>query len=256
MDTVHTDLNAMNNESFRISDRHLVKDWKCEQFFGEWIPGRNSYGRGFLNSEEYWLNPQFKLKIPKIRNQDTTSLIVSLMQTDSFKRRLQSADPTDRCLEAICFKIFLIKEGTNPNENNIYNDESLEYIDRASHYCHYRDVSERFELKPNSYIIIPSLYEKNLKAKFLLRCFYETESSEITRNSKPKPLLLKSSNKISPTTVHNQQQNIYDNFEQRNSTYFSDKETTVLNAEPVIMTRNHSNNEKTDSDCSAVCSIL
>jgi hypothetical protein len=97
------------------------------------------------------------------------------MQTEAAKKRLDTDGSYEKSLEAICFKIFSIRQGAKPDSNMRYNQQSLEIFEKVSSYYYQRDVTKRFELKPGTYVVVASLFEKNKSSKFLLRYFFETE---------------------------------------------------------------------------------
>ena len=133
--------------------------------------------------DDYWLNPQYIIEIPALKTKPTISVIISLLQTESARKRLENDGTYEKSMEAISYKIYSIRSGEKPDPNNKYSANSLEKIDQISSYYYQRDVTKRFELNPGTYVLIPSMFEKNKNMKFLLRYFYEAESSEVS--SKP-----------------------------------------------------------------------
>lgn len=50
---------------------------------------------------------------------------------------------------------------------------NLKRVGSSGSYMNKREVSERFNLNPGEYIIVPSTYDEDIEANFLLRVFSE-----------------------------------------------------------------------------------
>ena len=125
-----------------------------------------------------WLNLDNK-------NDDKVSLIVFLMQTDDIvARRTETNGMYIGSNYAINFGLFKIK--ANVPEGNAYTSEQLDKVgDACESYLPHKSISARFNLEPGNYVIIPSMFDKDKAAKFLLRTFMEgTAQSKIVKYTK------------------------------------------------------------------------
>ncbi len=59
------------------------------------------------------------------------------------------------------------------NSRTKFHASQLERIGGSGGYINSREVTMRFKLKPGYYLIIPSTYDKNRDAEFMLRVFTE-----------------------------------------------------------------------------------
>ncbi|KAG8123604.1 hypothetical protein E2320_019027, partial [Naja naja] len=119
--------------------------WEVSIHQGSWVRGATAGGcRNFI--ETFWTNPQFKLQLTeKDEGQDECTFVAALMQKNRRKLRKLGA-----ALLSIGYAIY----------------ESKSYINL-------REVSDRFELPPGDYIIVPTTYEPQQEADFCLRVFSE-----------------------------------------------------------------------------------
>lgn len=50
-------------------------------------------------------------------------------------------------------------------------------VAKSKSYVNLREVTERMQLKPGEYVIIPSTFDPNLESDFILRIFTEKKST-------------------------------------------------------------------------------
>ncbi len=96
--------------------------------------------------------------------------------------------------EASYFSIYKIinPKVDNKSSNKKYLDKDLREVANSGTYLYQREVSKRFELPADEYVIIPSLFKMNVKMKFVLRMYIETsladvKITELNKNFKKKP---------------------------------------------------------------------
>ena len=177
IDTVYTDLNGMPGTDFTKANLKVNK-WNAMQFSGEFVAGKNSGGCGNEDPAAYWTNPQHQIQVPKIRSNQNVSVIISLLQTETVRKRQETDGSYENAFEALSFRIYSIRAGEKPDSKNRYAAQSLELVDKISSYIYQRDVTQRFDLKPNTYVLIPSLFDRNKNMKYILRYFHELDESE------------------------------------------------------------------------------
>uniref|UniRef100_A0A673LRA7 Calpain-1 catalytic subunit n=1 Tax=Sinocyclocheilus rhinocerous TaxID=307959 RepID=A0A673LRA7_9TELE len=145
-----------------------VKKWSTSLYQGEWRRGSTAGGcRNFPAT--FWINPQFKvtLKHPDSPGQSDCSFLVALMQKDRRKKRREGQD-----METIGFAIyeFVGKSGVHLKRDFFLTNASSA---RSELFINLREVSSRFQLPAGEYIIVPSTFEPQKEADFVLRVFSE-----------------------------------------------------------------------------------
>ncbi|KAF7706639.1 calpain-1 catalytic subunit [Silurus meridionalis] len=157
-----------------------VKKWSTSHYQGEWRRGSTAGGcRNYPAT--YWLNPQFKinLKHPDTAGQDKCTFLVALMQKDRRKQRKEGKD-----METIGFAIYEVpQEYAGQSGVHLKRDFFLTHGSsaRSELFINLREVSTRFALPSGEYIIVPSTFEPQKEADFVLRVFSEkpAESEEL-----------------------------------------------------------------------------
>uniref|UniRef100_A0A9J8AAR9 Calpain-1 catalytic subunit n=2 Tax=Cyprinus carpio TaxID=7962 RepID=A0A9J8AAR9_CYPCA len=148
-----------------------VKKWSTSLYQGEWRRGSTAGGcRNFPAT--FWINPQFKvtLKHPDSPGQSDCSFLVALMQKDRRKKRREGQD-----METIGFAIyeFVGKSSVHLKREFFLTNASSA---RSELFINLREVSSRFRLPAGEYIIVPSTFEPQKEADFVLRVFSEKPS--------------------------------------------------------------------------------
>ncbi|KAG5855004.1 calpain-9 [Anguilla anguilla] len=146
-----------------------ARKWEVSMLEGSWIRGSTAGGcRNFIDT--FWTNPQFKLKLEDADDDDDQcSVIVALMQKNRRKLRCEGLD-----LEAIGFAIYQA-----PNDEDHLDKDFFRYNGsqaRSRTYINMREISERFELPPGNYLLVPTTFQPHHEADFMLRIFSETKA--------------------------------------------------------------------------------
>uniref|UniRef100_A0A7N6BF22 Calpain-1 catalytic subunit n=1 Tax=Anabas testudineus TaxID=64144 RepID=A0A7N6BF22_ANATE len=156
-----------------------LKKWSTSLYQGEWRRGSTAGGcRNFPTS--FWLNPQFKIALqhPDSPSKPDCSFLVALMQKDRRKKRREGQD-----METIGFAVYEVSGGQSGV--HLKRDFFLSHASsaRSELFINLREVSSRLRLPVGEYIIVPSTFEPNKEADFVLRVFSEKElDDKITAN--------------------------------------------------------------------------
>uniref|UniRef100_A0A667WJR7 Calpain-1 catalytic subunit n=1 Tax=Myripristis murdjan TaxID=586833 RepID=A0A667WJR7_9TELE len=156
-----------------------MKKWSTSLFQGEWRRGSTAGGcRNYPAT--FWINPQFKIALqhPDTAGQSDCSFLVALMQKDRRKKRREGKD-----METIGFAIY---EYTGRSGVHLKRDFFLTHGSsaRSELFINLREVSSRFRLPAGEYIVVPSTFEPQKEADFVLRVFSEkpANSEELDDN--------------------------------------------------------------------------
>ncbi|KAK7945702.1 hypothetical protein WMY93_001430 [Mugilogobius chulae] len=143
------------------------------QLAGEWIKGYSAGGS--RNSNSYCTNPKYWLKV-----RERGEVLISLLQHKN--RRMDKSVQKlfeDLCInkhqhyQAIALHIWKV-------ENRRFNmSRVLSSVPFASTHCHAydREVVLHQELEPGYYLMIPSTYQPQIEAQFLIRVFSSSSTS-------------------------------------------------------------------------------
>uniref|UniRef100_A0A8D8V3P1 Calpain-A n=1 Tax=Cacopsylla melanoneura TaxID=428564 RepID=A0A8D8V3P1_9HEMI len=151
------------------------KKWEMSVYEGEWVRGVTAGGcRNYL--ETFWCNPQFKITLTEVDENDEDgkcTVIIALMQKNRRAQRKAGAE----CL-TIGFAVYQIEDPDNvptPLDLNFFKYNAS--CARAPSFINLREVSCRFKLPPGVYCIVPSTFESNEEAEFILRVFSEHKNN-------------------------------------------------------------------------------
>uniref|UniRef100_A0A3P8TLK5 Zgc:136872 n=1 Tax=Amphiprion percula TaxID=161767 RepID=A0A3P8TLK5_AMPPE len=136
--------------------------WKTSMHEGRWVAGTTA-GGCMNNRESFWTNPQYRVKIcgEYSGKEGEKNMLVSLMQKpDKRNRRLVQNLHIGFSMIELAHQ----KQGKFP---------ALFFSSRApvvqtKTYMNAREVIEFFLLKPGEYLIVPSTFNRNETASFLL----------------------------------------------------------------------------------------
>uniref|UniRef100_A0A8C4UJV3 Calpain-3 n=1 Tax=Falco tinnunculus TaxID=100819 RepID=A0A8C4UJV3_FALTI len=152
-----------------------LQTWTVSVNEGRWVRGCSAGGcRNYPDT--FWTNPQYRLKLLEEDDDPedeevVCSFLVALMQKNRRKERKLGAN-----LYTIGFAIYEVPmHGTKHHLQKdffLYNASKA----RSKTYINMREISERFRLPPNEYVIIPSTYEPHQEGEFILRVFSEKRS--------------------------------------------------------------------------------
>uniref|UniRef100_A0A3B3TAE2 Calpain-1 catalytic subunit n=1 Tax=Paramormyrops kingsleyae TaxID=1676925 RepID=A0A3B3TAE2_9TELE len=171
-----------------------LKKWSTSLFQGQWRRGSTAGGcRNFPAS--FWINPQFKLKLqhPDSASTSDCSFLVALMQKDRRQKRKEGKD-----METIGFAIYEARVSCiGMSAVHLKQEFFLTNASRARSelFINLREVSSRLCLPSGEYIVVPSTFEPNKEADFVLRVFSEKPANsehmdhEIEANLPPEPQL-------------------------------------------------------------------
>ncbi|KAK4473414.1 hypothetical protein MN116_002786 [Schistosoma mekongi] len=140
-------------------------------FSGQWQRNVNA-GGCISNRTTYWTNPQFRITVkdPDPDDDDNKcSILVGLMQKDIRKQ----FGPE---FHSIGFMVYEIPD----EQSTIMSQEQLSMktpISKAQ-FRNTREVTAQFRGKPGAYVIIPSTFDPNIEAKFILRVYTQVANSE------------------------------------------------------------------------------
>ncbi|CAL8099025.1 unnamed protein product [Calicophoron daubneyi] len=149
---------------------------------GSWIPRVSAGGcRNYL--ETFWINPQYRVVVvdPDEGDDDQMgTMIVGLMQKNRRRLRKQGTD-----LLTIGYAIYELPEnqkGTLGLDFFKYNASKA----RSPAFINLREVCGRHRLLPGHYMIVPSTFQPNEEAEFMLRIFSEKpqKSEELDEETK------------------------------------------------------------------------
>uniref|UniRef100_A0A8C9XLV2 Calpain-1 catalytic subunit n=1 Tax=Sander lucioperca TaxID=283035 RepID=A0A8C9XLV2_SANLU len=151
-------------------DNSQLKKWSTSVYSGEWRRGSTAGGcRNFPAT--FWLNPQFKITLqhPDSGHSDC-SFLVGLMQKDRRKKRREGED-----METIGFALYEVSCAPTNAAFHLKRDFFLTHASsaRSETFINLREVSSRLKLPPGEYIVVPSTFEPNKEANFVLRVFSE-----------------------------------------------------------------------------------
>eukprot|EP00064_Thunnus_orientalis_P006359 superscaffoldBa00000658_g6376 len=133
--------------------------WKTSSYEGRWVAGTTA-GGCMNNLESFWTNPQYRVNIDELfsecaEKQGEKNMLVSLMQ---------KPDKRNRALVQnlhIGFTSFFSRN--RPVAQN-------------KTYMNAREVMEFFTLKPGEYLIVPSTFNANETASFILTILSKAET--------------------------------------------------------------------------------
>uniref|UniRef100_A0A8C9U6W0 Calpain 1, (mu/I) large subunit b n=1 Tax=Scleropages formosus TaxID=113540 RepID=A0A8C9U6W0_SCLFO len=146
--------------------KNTTSFWNTVKFDGTWRRGSTAGGcRNHPNT--FWINPQFKITLLEEDddpedNDVACSFLVALMQKDRRRYRKQGQD-----MHTIGFAIY---EGLHLKKDFFLKHSSCA---RSETFINLREVSARLHLPPGEYLVVPSTFEPNKEADFVLRVFTE-----------------------------------------------------------------------------------
>ncbi|CAF1441895.1 unnamed protein product, partial [Rotaria sp. Silwood1] len=140
---------------------------------------------------KYWSNPQYLIQLEYIDGnveEKWCTMIIALMFKDERQRMLSGEEPV-----LIAFDVCKVKNDadirTHIEEHQKFYMTHLDYVGSSGKYTPYRSVSQRFKVRPGTYIIIPNTFECDTGGEYFLRIFTEKEvvqtvTVELTINKK------------------------------------------------------------------------
>ncbi|XP_078483722.1 calpain-9-like isoform X2 [Ciona intestinalis] len=182
----YTKLEICNLGPDAVEDDDVSTQWITSLHEGRWTRGCTAGGcRNFPDT--FWVNPQFRLILEEEDDDPEDdvvgcSFILSLMQKNRRKQKVKGQG-----LLTIGFALYKLKESVAPNQTLkkdffLYNQS----VARSKNFINLRENSQRFKLPPGEYCIVPSTFQPNEEADFVLRIYTEkrAETGEIDEETK------------------------------------------------------------------------
>ncbi|KAM4541635.1 calpain-1 catalytic subunit-like [Odontesthes bonariensis] len=146
--------------------------WKMCTYEGRWVAGTTA-GGSLNNRDSFWTNPQYRIKITSdSSNTKTKNILVTLMQKpDKRNRRLVKN-------LHIGFSIFKLTK-QHKEQNGKFPASFFKFqapVALTKTYLNAREVMELLFLKPGEYLIVPSTFNPNETASFILTIHSRTET--------------------------------------------------------------------------------
>jgi calpain len=151
--------------------------WAVRSFDGIWRRGQTAGGcRNYLRT--FAMNPQYHIKLRDADpndDDDLCTLIIGVLQ--KYRRELKSHGVETL---AIGFALYEIRGGVRRKLDTEF-FANTKSCGRSPAFINLREVTGRFRVPPGEYVIIPSTYEPNEEADFMLRIFTNgiIESNEL-----------------------------------------------------------------------------
>ncbi|XP_067876292.1 calpain-9 [Heterodontus francisci] len=160
-------------------DEDTFHKWAVATFEGSWMKGCTAGGcRNFQDT--FWINPQYKIKLLEADEEQQDgecSFMVAVMQKNRRKLRKEGAT-----LLTIGFAIYQAENGIDhlPKEFFRFNASKA----KSKTYINIRENSQRFKLPPGEYVIVPTTFQPEEEADFLIRIFSEKETENLELGDK------------------------------------------------------------------------
>lgn len=144
----------------------------CHSFSGKWKRGVTGGGRPSCK-ETHWLNPQYKLTLSHTDN-DSNNICTVIVQLEQ------------KCIRMARYKLqnfvdmgFVLYKCTNDYSLPLPKEffQSQMFVARCDYFSNDRVLCKRFILEPGTYVIIPSTYEADVEASFVLKVLTEKDNS-------------------------------------------------------------------------------
>jgi calpain len=151
--------------------------WAVRSFDGIWRRGQTAGGcRNYLRT--FAMNPQYHIKLRDADpndDDDLCTLIIGVLQ--KYRRELKSHGVETL---AIGFALYEIRGGVRRKLDTEF-FANTKSCGRSPAFINLREVTGRFRVPPGEYVIVPSTYEPNEEADFMLRIFTNgiIESNEL-----------------------------------------------------------------------------
>lgn len=144
---------------------------------GAWKRRLNAGGcRNYIDT--FWTNPQFRVQVVDPDDEDDDNkgtIIVGLMQMNVRKRMKEGAE-----LHTIGYTIYRLEDpNVGPLDIKFFKYNAS--VAKSPAFINTREVCGRHKLVPGTYCIVPSTFEPDQEAEFMLRIFSEkpNESGEL-----------------------------------------------------------------------------
>jgi len=148
---VHIDLSAF----FYDKDLAMqISSWETILFESAWINGKNAGGSGSKVIDNFWKNPQFLIHIlNESARGNQISLIVSLIQTEQTRKRLETDGTYQNSNEAISFRLYKVLTKPTISHSKFEKTNLKEAGDMGS-YVKQREFSKKFTVLPGGLLYV------------------------------------------------------------------------------------------------------
>jgi calpain len=140
--------------------------WAVNSHDGSWRQGSTAGGcRNFLKT--FANNPQYRIQLTDSDpndDDDLCTLIIGVMQ--KYRRELKSHGVENL---AIGFAIYEVKGVSGKLDTEFF--ANTKSCGRSPAFINLREVTGRFRVPPGEYVVVPTTYEPNQEADFMLRIF-------------------------------------------------------------------------------------
>lgn len=155
------------SEIYEMTGIHEVPNsWATKTFDGAWIRNRTAGGcRNYIST--FASNPQYRVRLidpDPDDDDDLCTVIFAVMQ--KYRRNLKAAGLDN---VPIGFAVYDAGDYSGRLPTEFFRTNRT--VMRSALFINLREVSGRFRVPPGNYVIIPSTYDPNEEAEFMLRIF-------------------------------------------------------------------------------------
>ncbi|XP_069544249.1 calpain-1 catalytic subunit-like [Brachyistius frenatus] len=147
--------------------------WKTSMYEGRWVAGTTA-GGCMNNRDSYWTNPQYRVKVcgESSQRNEGKNMLVSLMQKHDKRNRHMVQNLH------IGFFIFELTEKDKTQRGKFPASFFRTHapVVKTEIFLNAREVMEFFVLKPAEYLIVPSTFDANETASFILTIYSRAET--------------------------------------------------------------------------------
>ncbi|XP_076604936.1 calpain-1 catalytic subunit-like [Chaetodon auriga] len=147
--------------------------WNTSSHEGRWVAGTTA-GGCINNRDSFWINPQYQVKVDGdySRAQGEKNMLVSLMQKPDKRKRSLVQN------HHIGFAVFEVTEQYKGQMGKFPASffKSHTPVAQTKEHLNAREVMEFFTLKPGEYLVVPSTFNPNETASFLLTILSKAET--------------------------------------------------------------------------------
>ncbi|XP_078397896.1 calpain-9 isoform X1 [Cetorhinus maximus] len=155
--------------------------WEVTVFEGSWTKGCTAGGcRNFQDT--FWINPQYKVKLLEADDEqedgkDECTFIVALMQKNRRKLRKEGAE-----LLTIGFAVYEAENDIDHLPKEFFRFHGS--IAKSKTYINMRENAQRFKLPPGDYLIVPTTFQPEMEADFIVRFISEKKAETLELGDK------------------------------------------------------------------------
>ncbi|XP_041100139.1 calpain-9-like, partial [Polyodon spathula] len=169
----YADLNICNTSPDFLNSGTTCM-WAKSVHSGRWVKGTTA-GGCFNNRETFWMNPQYRVTLTDSSTQEgltTCNVVVSLIQEPTNRFRHQSVN---KYIGFAIYKVPPSYQGINERlPAEFFMTEQI--IVKSKSFVNSRSVTENFMLQSGEYLVVPSTYNQNEVASFVLTIYSKTKN--------------------------------------------------------------------------------